>query len=146
MHRPSLFSQILYHSGRGLSMLFWRICTEFFAQSVHIRHARGHTKRSTNGTERRCAPWRTAKTRTRTAIRIRTSSRRRTSRISRTNRTSRIRTRSNTYLKGWPQHSLRPTFLSRRFHSAPRRVFFAAYTPPQKTDWILFAPCAARTL
>ena len=39
-----------------------------------------------------------------------------------------------------------PNFLSRRFHSAPRRVFFAAYTSPQKTDWILFAPCAARTL
>ena len=37
-------------------------------------------------------------------------------------------------------------FLSRRFHSAPRRVFFAAYTPPQKSDFILFAPCAARTL
>ena len=63
--------------------------------------------------------------------------------------------KQNTYLKGWPQHPLRPTFyylkraqlfLSRRFLSAPRRVFFAAYTPPQKTDFILFAPCAARTL
>ena len=29
---------------------------------------------------------------------------------------------------------------------APRKVFFAAYTPPQKTDWIFFALCAARTL
>ena len=39
---------------------------------------------------------------------------------------------------GWPLASLR--------HSAPRKVFFATYTPPQKTDWIFFAPCAARTL
>ena len=31
-------------------------------------------------------------------------------------------------------------------HFTPRRVFFAAYTPPRKTDWIFFAPCAARTL
>ena len=28
---------------------------------------------------------------------------------------------------------------------APSKVFFAAYTPPQKTDGIFFAPCAART-
>lgn len=96
----------------GCQCFFDVFARNFFAQGVHIRHARGHTKRSTNGTERRCAPWRTAKTRTRTAIRIRTSSRRRTSRISRTNRTSRIRTRSNTYLKGWPQHPLRPTFIT----------------------------------
>ena len=27
-----------------------------------------------------------------------------------------------------------------------RRVFFAVYTPPQKTDWSLFAACAPRTL
>ncbi|MBS5048144.1 MAG: hypothetical protein KH006_09355, partial [Firmicutes bacterium] len=33
---------------------------------------------------------------------------------------------------GWPLASLR--------HSAPRKVFFATYTPPQKTDWKSFAP------
>ena len=28
---------------------------------------------------------------------------------------------------------------------APSKVFFAAYTPPQKTDGIFFTQCAART-
>ena len=38
----------------------------------------------------------------------------------------------------WPLASLR--------HSAARKVFFAAYTPPQKTDWGFFAAPKPRTL
>ena len=39
---------------------------------------------------------------------------------------------------GWPLASLR--------HSAPRKVFFATYTPPQKTDFTLFAAFEPQTL
>ena len=38
----------------------------------------------------------------------------------------------------WPLASLR--------YSAMRKVFFAAYTPPQKTDFIFFAPLRRREL
>ena len=31
-------------------------------------------------------------------------------------------------------------------HSTTRKVFFAAYTPPQKTDWIFFAALRRREL
>ncbi len=31
-------------------------------------------------------------------------------------------------------------------HFAPRKEFFAAYTPPKKTDWILFAALRRREL
>ena len=31
-------------------------------------------------------------------------------------------------------------------HYAARKVFFAAYMPPQKTDWIFFAPLRRREL
>ena len=34
----------------------------------------------------------------------------------------------------------------RIFRCAPRKVHFATYTPPQNTDWVLFAACGPRTL
>ena len=39
--------------------------------------------------------------------------------------------------------------LCRPHHAADRpgrKEFFPTYTPPEKTDWTLFAPCAAQTL